>query len=161
VTCGKMLVFEKKGLVIPVLPIDGLEASERQVSGSIPILPLDELDSARFENVRIDVPRAPEFESSQAASMGEVVVEKMADMQVDRVPDDGLRTAVPATPPCRYCGNPQIEGLLCERCGMRLSRPRVIQATVTASPLNEKIRCRACGSKAWPTMNCGNCGVIN
>jgi hypothetical protein len=160
-TCGKAFPSQFIEGEIEVLHIEGLDSSGKQAAGDIYILPIDELEQARFDPVQVTVAFAPEFESSQLPSAGNIAVEKMGDMQVDRVPDDGQRTVVPTNAPCRYCGTVPSGGSVCERCGMRL--PIAVAAAVggVASEATEKVRCRACGSPAWPKKNCGNCGVVN
>ena len=103
----------------------------------------------------------PDLETNRAAAVGEVPVERVADLTVDRVPDDGQRTVLPEGPvTCRYCRNVQASGSLCDRCGMRL--PQVSLGQVVGGLLLDaedvKVRCRACGAPATAGKKCSDCG---
>jgi ribosomal protein L32 len=103
----------------------------------------------------------PEMERTRQASGGDVDAPLIPDLDMGRAPDDGQRTEIPwGAVKCRYCGNEQAEGRVCDKCGMRLPRfgPDSSAAPVAAVyPDDLLVRCK-CGSKARPGQRCGNCG---
>jgi hypothetical protein len=105
----------------------------------------------------------PEMERTRQAAGGEVDAPPMADLEPGRAPDDGVRTEVPwGAVKCRYCGNEQVEGMLCDRCGMRLPHFGPDGAARAAAPaIDEDLRVRCkCGSPARPGQRCVNCGEM-
>jgi len=103
----------------------------------------------------------PEMERTRMSPGGEVDVLPLQDLDLGRAPDDGVRTEIPwGAVTCRYCGNQQVEGLLCDRCGMRLPRfgpDAAAPAQAAAIDDDLRVRCK-CGSKAKPGQRCSNCG---
>lgn len=103
----------------------------------------------------------PEIEPTAHGSVGEVTVEPMIDLTVDRAVDTEPRTPLAqGSVSCRYCHHVQPAQLLCERCGMSLPR---LAGTVAAPgpvtrPPGEMTRCRACGAPAKVGQRCGDCG---
>jgi hypothetical protein len=95
--------------------------------------------------------------------VGEVAVERIADLSIDRAAPES-RTPMPQGPvTCRYCRNVQAAGAMCDRCGMKLPVvivvPEAVMGTlVKGSPLAEKTRCRSCGAPATAGERCGDCG---
>lgn len=145
--------------------LEGLELTAPEPVGEISVEPIQGLDitphaAVDVEAVKVEV-RLDELESTLRAPVGEVPVEALADLSVDRVPDDGQRTPPPGGPiTCRYCRNVQAVGSFCERCGMKLS------VALTAAPTAEKVgmdseakvRCRSCGALSKVGQRCGDCG---
>jgi len=125
--------------------------------------PMAELEATRLRGGP-DLPaqQVPELEMTSMASAGNVAVEKLPELDLARAEDDGVRTAAPTGPlTCRYCHNVQAEGLVCEKCGMRLPRaaaPQAPEAVVLSPDDDEWTRCRDCGSRAKRGTRCGNCG---
>lgn len=105
----------------------------------------------------------PEMERTRQAAGGEVDAPLIPDLDLGRAPDDGVRTEVPwGAVKCRYCGNEQVEGALCDQCGMRLPRfgPDGGAAPVAAAFDDDLVvRCK-CGSRARPGQRCSNCGEM-
>ena len=103
----------------------------------------------------------PDFEKTVADKIGEIPVLPIDDISEDRVPDDGVRTAIQTGPlTCRYCKTVQTsQGSICEKCGMKL--PQVAVAAV-AGPKKKKLevwtRCRACAAPALGGEHCRECG---
>ncbi len=91
-----------------------------------------------------------------------MAVARLAELTVDRVPDDGQRTVVPEGPlTCRYCRHVQTVGALCERCGMRLPQvaaPAQIIGGQLLDAESVRVRCRACGAKVVAGAKCSDCG---
>jgi hypothetical protein len=102
----------------------------------------------------------PEMERTRTG-VGDVDAPPMADLELGRAPDDGARTEIPwGAVKCRYCGHEQVEGKLCDQCGMRLpSFEAAAPAQVTTIPDDLRVRCK-CGSPARPGARCGNCGEL-
>lgn len=102
-----------------------------------------------------------EIEPTAHGSAGEVTVEPMIDLTVDRAVDTEPRTPqVQGSVSCRYCHHVQPAQLLCERCGMslpRLARTAAAPVPVTRPP-DEMTRCRVCGAPAKVGQRCGDCG---
>ncbi len=102
-----------------------------------------------------------DFEKTATDKIGEIPVLPIDDISEDRVPDDGVRTAIPTGPlTCRYCRNAQAVGTICEKCGMKL--PQVAVAAVAVDPKKKKkevwTRCRACAAPALGGGHCRECG---
>ncbi len=164
--CGKGLSGAARAKVeVPVQPVEGLEATFAAAVGEVPVERLGELEvNAREATGPVSVERLAEVEPSRFEVAQEVPVERLPDMAEDRVPDDGVRTALPQGPvTCRYCRNVQAEGILCEKCGMRLPKVAAPQPAVVAGAIDpnaQKIwtRCRKCGAPAAVGHRCGDCG---
>jgi len=123
-----------------------------------------ELESTRVRAGPDLPPQAfPEMERTRMSTGGEVDAPLIPDLDPGRAPDDGVRTEIPwGAVTCQSCGNQQVEGVLCDRCGMRLARfgPDTA-APAEAAVVDEDllVRCK-CGSKARPGQRCGNCGEM-
>lgn len=143
--------------------LDGLEVTSHQPSGNVAIERVGELEVTAHAPVQVATELTPDLEHNRQADVGAVAVERLADLAVDRVPDDGQRTSLPSGPiTCRYCRHVQAAGSLCDRCGMKLPTVIVVPTAVTgklvgaAAPV--KTRCRACGAPATAGERCGDCG---
>lgn len=162
--CGKDLSAQAGLGNVPPPPVqvqrvEGLETTlpERQV-GDVAVERFSELEQNRFGKVDVAPELTPDLETSRAAPVGEVPVERVADLAQDRAPDDGVRTAAPTGQVvCRYCRNVQATGTICERCGMKL--PKALQ-TQAAAPQAEWVRCRACGAPGPVGERCKECGRV-
>ena len=160
--CGKLLGAARV-VEVPVARMAELEMTA-VAARNIPVqvAPLEELELTR-QRAGPDLPaqNLAELERTASASVGPVAVEKVPEMDLGRVEDDGVRTALPAGQVvCRYCRSVQVEGLLCERCGMRLPRVRPAPAAVVPAGEEQETRCLECGSRAHVGQLCGNCGVL-
>lgn len=167
--CGKDL-GDLGGLGPPPVAeakVEGLEVTIPERVGDVPIERVGELDAHIVDSAGITV--APEVVADldvARASVGEVAVERVADLSVDRAPDDGQRTAAPTgAVRCRVCQNVQAEGLLCNVCGYRLPRTQVPIVQAGVAPPRQTfsrgdVRCRACGAPAVPGERCSECGAL-
>lgn len=163
--CGKAL-GGLDGLGAPpvaVQRIEGLEQTIPDKLGDVPVQAMGELEASRFAKVEVAPDVTPDLVTTAGPAVGEVAVERIADLSIDRVPDDGSRTPLPAGPiTCRYCRNVQAAGSLCDRCGMKL--PVVIVAgdlivgAIIGSATDLKTRCKSCGAPATGGQKCGDCG---
>ncbi|MFZ5468462.1 MAG: hypothetical protein ACOZIN_03400 [Myxococcota bacterium] len=158
--CGKVFVaspvFEVRSD-----PVPGLEGTPLGAPG-VPVA-VNALNDLEVNTLRSgpDLPpqQVPELERARQ-EVGAVAVQPMNELDRARAEDDGVRTQVPTgAVTCRYCRHVQAEGLLCERCGMRLPRAAVTGTPTAAKPA-ETIwtRCRSCGAPAKAGMRCGDCG---
>ena len=144
--------------------LDGLEVTMHQPSGEVPVERVGELEVTAHAPVQVAVEVTPDLELNRQADAGPVAVQRMAEMQVDRVPDDGQRTVLPSGPiTCRYCRNVQETGAVCDRCGMRLPKVRMASAGPTQEALvaaGERTKCPKCNSPAHAGRACVTCGSI-
>lgn len=156
--CDKELVVTP-ALKLPTQVVDGLEANvvpraraeapalaELELNAhkkgqQYPILPLDELIEDRPERGAIPVQPMGEMDSGRAAPVANTPA------------PSGAIT-------CRYCQHVQSAGLLCERCGMRLSKARSSEAASAKKIPAATVwtRCRHCGAPAKGGERCGDCG---
>lgn len=140
-------------------PLEGLETHE--VVGDVAAEILPEIEPTTYAPVEVSPDVTPELERTAHGSVGDVTVEPMIDLTVDRAVDAEPKTPlVQGTVSCRYCHHAQPAQRLCERCGMSLPR---IAGTVAAAgpvtrPAGEMTRCRACGAPAKVGQRCGDCG---
>ena len=106
----------------------------------------------------------PEMERTGQGGGGDVDAPPIPDLDPGRAPDDGVRTEIPwGAMKCRYCGHEQVEGALCDQCGMRLPRfgPDGAAPDPATSAVDDDLRVRCkCGSPARPGLRCGNCGDL-
>ncbi|MFT3708006.1 MAG: hypothetical protein QM817_10155 [Archangium sp.] len=162
--CGKAL-GGLDGLGPPpvaVQRVEGLEVTIPEKLGDVPVIEMDLLERSSFEKVEVAPDFTPGLEASSIAPVGDVPVERIADLSVDRVPDDGIRTALPqGAVTCRYCRNVQATGTMCDRCGMRLpivAQPDLLVGAIVGKIEDVKTRCRSCGAPATAGQKCGDCG---
>lgn len=143
--------------------VEGLEATVGERVGEIAIERVGELEVTSFASAQIAVDAMPDLERTENAPVAATHGETVADLTIDRVADDGVRTAAPVGPvTCRYCRHVQAVGLICDRCGMKL--PKVVlppAGAVGPRPAQnlESVRCRACGAPAKPGHRCSDCGA--
>jgi len=143
--------------------MEGLEVTLFAPQAEVPLEQMGELEVTRFAPVNVAADVTPDVEHASINSVGEVAVDRMPDISEDRVPDDGQRTAVSDGPvTCRYCRNVQAEGVLCDRCGMKLPVVALPVLAVTGTLIggggDNKTRCRSCGAPAKGGERCGDCG---
>lgn len=142
--------------------VEGLEITVPDRLGEVPVEKMGELEVTHFASVNVARDETPDMEFTGMAPVGDVAIEKVADMSEDRVPDDGQRTAYADGPvTCRYCRNVQATGSLCDRCGMKLpivSAPVVAVMGTIIGELDVKVRCRACGANTKAGTRCSDCG---
>ncbi len=163
--CGKSL-GGLEGLGPPPVTIEiveGLEATISAPLGDVPLEAMGELEVTRHAAVNVALDLTPDMVPNAQAAVGEIAIERVADLSEDRVPDDGVRTALSEGPvTCRYCRTIQAGGGLCERCGMKLPAvfepPVVMVAGTMLSSTELKTRCRMCGAPAMGGQRCGDCG---
>jgi ribosomal protein L32 len=164
--CGKKLQQPRQVAPVAVAPLPELEqthhAGGRAVVASEP---LPELDFTR-QKAGPDLPAQvlPEMETTRAAPVAQVPVEAVPELDTGRAAADGVRTAAPTgAVVCRYCRNVQAEGLVCDRCGMRLPRARVAPAAEARKAGAEEDTawkpCQKCRTPTRPGKLCTVCGT--
>lgn len=166
--CGKDL-GDLGGLGPPPVSaqkLEGLELTVPERVGEVAVDRVGELEVTSFAGGRAPVQTevVPDLDPGRAGPVGAVPVERIADLSLDRAPDDGLRTAAPVgAVTCRYCRNVQATGLLCNTCGMRLPKaatPAAPDAAPQGTYARGDVRCKACGAPATPAQRCTECGAL-
>lgn len=166
--CGKDL-GDLGGLGPPPVAqvaLEGLEVTVPERVGELAIEPLGALEATAIVGAGLPVvaEQLTELERGRSAEVGAVAVERLAELSIDRAPDDGVRTAAPTgAVACRYCRSVQPAGLICNTCGMKL--PKVVVAPPSAEApkptyVRGDVRCRACGAPAVPGERCSECGAL-
>lgn len=166
--CGKDLGdLGELGLPPPSAetPMEGLEVTIGERVGTVETQAVVDLEVTRFDAAQaVPLEVVPDLEARQL--VGEVAVERVTDLSLDRAPDDGVRTAAPTgTVACRYCRAVQPSGLICNSCGMRLPKTVAPPAEPgTTKPKQQFVRgdarCKACGAPAIPGERCSECGAL-
>jgi hypothetical protein len=166
--CGKKLQVAKVAAAVAVPTLPELEQTHHaggRVAVDAPIIP--ELDQTRQQSGP-DLPaqQVPDMETTRTAPIDKVSVEAVPDMDTGRAVDDGVRTAAPSgAVVCRYCRNVQAEGLVSDKCGMRLPRARptpVAGATAKGMAAPEDalwLPCPKCRTPTRPNKICSVCGT--
>lgn len=162
--CGKDLSAALGALPPAPITIQKMVELEQTIPervGDIPIERAPDVEITAFAKA-VEMPSAPmpDFEKTVADKIGDIPVLLIDDISEDRVPDDGVRTAINTGPlTCRYCRNVQAQGSICDKCGMKL--PQIAVAAV-ATGKKKKVevwtRCRACAAPALGGEHCRECG---
>lgn len=162
--CGKKLLVPRVAAAVVVATLPELEQTHH-VGGRAPVQAeaMAELDQTR-QKAGPDLPPqvVQDMETTRTAPIDKVTVEVVPELDTGRVADDGVRTAVPTgAVTCRYCRNVQAEGMLCERCGMRLPK---IQPAPSATPVVVAVEapwlpCPKCRTPTRPNKICTVCGT--
>ncbi len=160
--CGKQLraVVTDEPLVARLAELEVTPHAGGQVA-----VPVERVADLELTQVRSgpDLPAQslPELDRHQIAQVGAVQVERVAELDLGREQDDGVRTQAPVgAVTCRYCRTVQASGLFCDSCGMRLpkvDRAAAAAAAARASDATAFVIC-GCGAKAVPGSRCGSCG---
>jgi ribosomal protein L32 len=111
----------------------------------------------------VAVQPVPELETTRRASAGNVMVAPLQELDTGRAPMVGAKTAMPTTIVCRYCRNVQANGAICERCGMRLPRPRMENPAARAPgqlpEVGAWVTCPKCHAHMRAGRACTDCGT--
>jgi ribosomal protein L32 len=164
--CGKKLQAPRAVAAVAVATIPELEQTHHaggRVAVDAPTIP--ELDHTR-QQAGPDLPpqAVPDMETTRAAPIDKVTVEVVPELDTGRAADDGVRTAAPTGAViCRYCRNVQAEGLVCDRCGMRLPRARMAPAATAKGGVSAEdltwLPCQKCRTPTRPNKICTVCGT--
>ena len=161
--CGKRLTgLPVQAEPVAVEAVPGLEATQLEGARApvAPAAPLPDLDLTGQPRAP-DLPAGglPELERTAGAPVAAAPTAPVPDLEATHAPDDGVRTAAPeGAATCRYCRHVQLEGLVCDRCGMRL--PRALRRA--AAPVGEEgfTQCRRCHMRTPVNRACPECGTI-
>lgn len=162
--CGKQLVA-MRAVAAPVSALPELEVTTHSSAGNVVSERVEGLEVTQVGAVgNVPVERLPDWERTDIAARDlRVQPEKIADLDLGREESLGERTQLPSAIACRYCGNQQDEGLLCNKCGMRLPKVRTEAAAGAAKGNSIFVdtvwtRCTRCGARARGGQPCGDCG---
>ena len=161
--CGKKLAAAPP-LVVQVAPVADLDTGRSAPVGAVAVAPVTDLDTGRSAPVgAVAVAPVTDMDTGRSAPVGNIVVSKVTDRDAGRDPDDGVRTAAPTGPAiCRYCRVAQETGLVCDRCGMRLTRMRTpppVTASAGLVPSGEWTKCSKCHTNTRAGRACVSCGT--
>lgn len=160
--CGKRLV-RPRPTAAAVLPLPELELTPH-AGGKAPVAveQVAELAATRVAPVpAVPAERVPDLEPTRSAPAGNVVNASLLELETGREQDDGVRTAVSTgAATCRYCRNVQAEGLVCEKCGMRLPRLRPAFAAPREEAEGAWGRCPRCHTRGRTGRACTDCGTV-
>jgi tRNA synthetase class I (M) len=166
--CGKKLQVPKLAASEAIATLPELEQTHHvggRAAVDAPVLP--ELDHTR-QQAGPDLPAQalPEMETTRMGPIDKISVEAVPELDTGRAADDGVRTAAPTgAVVCRYCRNVQAEGMVCDRCGMRLPRVKTAPAAAAgkgASASAEDVTwlpCQKCRTPTRPNKICTVCGT--
>jgi hypothetical protein len=168
-SCGKVLSVARP-MRVAVTPMAELEGTELQGGrGEVHVQAIADLEGTKLR-AGPDLPpmMVPDIDRTELQKVGEVPLEVVSGLDLGREEDDGQRTQLPTgAVTCRYCRNVQMEGAVCEKCGMRLPyNPAAVVVGVeegaAAGPKKRKeavwTRCKSCGAPAKGGEKCGDCG---
>ncbi len=159
--CGKQLVVAKL-VAAPVTVLPELEETHhRGGQANVVSERLAELDQTQhLKGADLPAQALPELERTRAADAGAVAVERMGEMDAGRFLDTEAKVAAPSgAVTCRYCRNVQADGMMCEKCGMRLPRAAAPVAKKTGPAADGLVDCGSCGVRSLPGRRCASCGV--
>lgn len=133
--------------------LDGLELTHHETAAAAEgTPPVEDLEHTRMAPVATPIEAMSDVEATHNGPIGEVQAETVDELDRGReAPTE--RTELNATPPCRACGHVQLEGLFCDRCGLR--RAVVVAGLPAAQGLD---RCAACGVPLGGASRCRDCG---
>ncbi len=162
--CGKKLVAAAP-VAVAVTALPDLEGT--QLAGGrapVAVAPVADLELTARPAAQVGaVAPVADLDAGRSAAVGNVVVAPVQDMDTGRSDWVGPKTAKPSGPTvCRYCRTPQAEGLVCERCGMRLPKPRETAAAPATAALvasGEWTKCTKCQTNTRAGRACVSCGT--
>ena len=159
-TCGH--IFQVAAVNASIVALPELEPT-RARDLDVPIEATPGLEPTNFEAAPAPPAAAmPDLETTATGPV-QVAVEATPDLQPTRMAEDELPSALPTAIRCRYCGNEgQVEGLFCDRCGMRLPRmgETEVEPEAGEAPLPEGAKCRNCGWRGFANGRCTECGAL-
>ena len=160
--CGKRLVRPRQEAAA-VAPLPELELTPHAGSkGPVAVERVPDLAATREAPVpAVPAERVADLEPTRSAPAGNVVHAPLLELETGREQDDGVRTVLPGgAATCRYCRNVQAEGLVCEKCGMRLPRLRPAFASAPQPAEGAWGRCPRCHTRGRVGRACTDCGTV-
>lgn len=162
--CGRLLV-EAPAVEIAAGGLPGLEATALVSSSPAPA-PAAMLETIETNQLASGPDLPPlhlvELEQTAMAPVGEVAVQALGEVDLGRYVDTSPRTQV-SVRACRYCGNVQPQGGLCNRCGGMIPKLELVKSPAAAARRAgeaEMMRCKQCGGRVEVGTICG-CGAQN
>jgi ribosomal protein L32 len=164
--CGKDLgaALGDGALLAPLAPdvprMPELEQTGVELAANVPVTPMPELEAHQSAagTPNVPTPLIPDLETTQP-STGDVPVVPMPELSLDRAEFVGQKAVAPTGQvQCRYCGNLQPTGKICDKCGMRL--PRAGTVAGLSKLATDLVRCKECGSMGHLGERCKECGRI-
>lgn len=166
-SCGKKLQAPRP-VAVPVAPL--VELEQTQFAGGRAAVATEVVPELELTRQRSGPDLPPQVVPDLAptlidkAALAAVPVEQMPDIDTGRAEDDGVRTMAPIGPVvCRYCRNVQSEGMVCDKCGMRLPRARIDVPTQAKGPGGGEgtnwVSCPRCYTPNRPGRTCATCGT--
>ncbi|XXF81041.1 hypothetical protein P2318_15135 [Myxococcaceae bacterium GXIMD 01537] len=163
--CGKKLQAPRV-VAVAVAPL--LELEQTQFAGGRAPVPADTVPELEGTRLRAGPDLPPQMVQDldrtavDKATFAAAPVAPMLDIDTGRAEDDGVRTMAPIGPVvCRYCRNVQSEGLVCDKCGMRLPRARLEAPAEARAGSGEGgwTNCPRCRTPNRPGRSCTTCGA--
>jgi hypothetical protein len=134
-------LLEQK-IEVPNDPVEGLEPSAAPL-GDVP------------------VEAVPDLEQTLQGPVADTPVETLIDLEPTLTEEVPVQPVAPKPPTCRYCGMVgQVQGLFCDRCGMRLSRSESAPEEDPVEAIYAGRRCLACGGRRFDRGLCVECGTL-
>jgi len=161
--CGKELIAPQMVGVVTETLAELESTSIAGASAAVSVERMAELDDHHAAAVTPAPEVLPELERTRVLDGGQALpAEPLAEMEPTRFAGDGQRTQLSATRACRYCGNVQQGGILCDRCGLRLPGAEAYTRATTANrgSESEPMPCPACSVKGLPGQRCRACGAF-
>jgi hypothetical protein len=161
--CGKQLA-PPRAVAVPVAPLAELEVTSHPVATQVAPAPLLELERTQLPAAAL-LPGAPmlDLEVLRAPAVT-VAGQPLPELEQHRAAPVLLQQAPAPTggAVCRYCRNVQAQGLLCDRCGMRIARVGAAAApTAPAARGGEpQVVRHGCGAPTPAGRPCTSCGVF-
>lgn len=161
--CGRALKVTKApdlpAVRLPDLEVTRLEGADAPVPQAV----MPDLERTQLR-AGPDLPTAPvvDLERTQATPV-HVSVQRMGELEghlAERGPATPVAPVTAGTT-CRYCRNVQLEGAVCDRCGMRLPRyaPRPAAGAGPAAAGQDLEVRHSCGVRTLAGAPCSSCGV--
>lgn len=163
--CGRNLTHLGPSLDGPPVSIevlDGLEPTVQPVDAPAGEA-LQGLEPTHWAKASAPAETLADLDVHRVAQAPPLPAERVEGFETFRA-DASEPTPLPVGPvACRYCGYLQAQGLMCDRCGMRLPRrPTTDDDVVEGMPLYEEpplgARCAGCGVAALVDGRCRACG---
>jgi ribosomal protein L32 len=154
--CGKQLSASPAVVVAPGLLADLEPTALMGRDADALVTPAPDIERHLALPAAVRVERTADLDPTAFAAVA-VATELVPDIEPTRFRSEGPPTSLPAARACRYCGNQQETGALCDRCGMRIPSLRIAR---TAAPRQlDAHPCPSCGVVGTIDRLCLACGT--
>lgn len=154
--CGKQLSARPADAVAPGLLADLEPTALGRSDADVLVTPAPDIERHLASPAALTVERTPDLDPTAFAAVA-VASEPVPDMEPTRFGGAGPQTPAPVARVCRYCGNQQETGALCDRCGMRIPSLRI--ARMAAPREIDTLTCPSCGVVGSIEKLCLACGT--